>query len=189
MRISRKTIEKDEVFLRQISKEVDFNNDIYKKEVEQLKIFCLSRGSLALAAVQIGIPKRMIYIRNTDLEKLENKEHDESRVLINPVIISRKGHTKYWEACASCLDYLGLVNRPYEVVIEYYDIDKVKHREKFEGFESTVLSHELDHLDGILHMDIAEEILNMPQMERIKYRKDHPYEIISKTCDYYSINN
>ena len=126
----------------------------------------------------------MVFIRNTDLDELENREHNESRILINPVIISRKGHTKYWEACASCLDYMGLVNRPYEVVIEYFDMDGVKHREKFEGFESTVLSHELDHLDGILHMDIAEEILNMPKDERKEFRKEHPYEIISKTCNY-----
>ncbi len=63
-------------------------------------------------------------------------------------------------------------------------MDGVKHREKFEGFESTVLSHELDHLDGILHMDIAEEILNMPKDERKEFRKEHPYEIISKTCNY-----
>ena len=163
MKIERKTIEKDEKYLRQISKEVDFNDISYKEEIVLLENFCLDRGSLALAAIQIGIPKRMVFIRNTDLDELENREHNESRILINPVIISRKGHTKYWEACASCLDYMGLVNRPYEVVIEYFDMDVVKHREKFEGFESTVLSHELDHLDGILHMDIAEEILNMPK--------------------------
>ena len=184
MEITRKTIEKDEDYLRQISKEVDFNDTSYIEEIKQLEKFCLDRGSLALAAIQIGIPKRMVFIRNTDLEELQNKEHNESRVLINPVIISRKGHTKYWEACASCLDYMGLVNRPYEVVIEYFDIDGKKHRETFEGFESTVLSHELDHLDGILHMDIAEEILNMPKEERIEFRKKHPYEVISKICDY-----
>ena len=184
MEIERKTIEKDEKYLRQISKEVDFNDISYKEEIVLLENFCLDRGSLALAAIQIGIPKRMVFIRNTDLDELENREHNESRILINPVIISRKGHTKYWEACASCLDYMVLVNRPYEVVIEYFDMDGVKHREKFEGFESTVLSHELDHLDGILHMDIAEEILNMPKDERKKFRKEHPYEIISKTCNY-----
>ena len=184
MEIERKTIEKDEKYLRQISKEVDFNDISYKEEIILLENFCLDRGSLALAAIQIGIPKRIVFIRNTDLDELENREHNESRILINPVIISRKGHTKYWEACASCLDYMGLVNRPYEVVIEYFDMDGVKHREKFEGFESTVLSHELDHLDGILHMDIAEEILNMPKDERKEFRKEHPYEIISKTCNY-----
>ena len=184
MEIVRKTIENDEEYLRQISKEVDFSDDSYKEEIELLKDFCLKRSSLALAAVQIGIPKRMIYIRNTNLNELENEEHNESRVLINPVIISRKGHTKYWEACASCLDNMGLVSRPYEMVVSYFDINGVKHEEKYEGFESTVVSHEIDHLNGILHMDIAEEVLVMTKEERAEFRKTHPYEIISKTCEY-----
>ena len=50
-------------------------------------------------------------------------------------------------------------------------------------FEATVLSHELDHLDVILHMDIAEEVLNMTPEERKAYREEHPYEVISKICE------
>ena len=79
---------------------------------------------------------------------------------------------------------MGLVVRPYEMVVKYYDINGLEHEEKFEGFEATVLSHELDHLDGILHMDIAEEVIRMDAEHRKEFRKDHPYEIISKTCEY-----
>ena len=185
MEIVRKTIENDEEYLRQISKEVDFSDDSYKEEVKELEKFCLDTVCFALAAVQIGIPKRIVYLKNTTLDiPTENMDYNESKVLINPVIISRKGHTKYWEACVSCLTNTGLVSRPYEMVIEYFDIDGVKQTETFEGFESTVLSHELDHLDGILHMDIAEELLQMDKDERKEFRKTHPYEIISKTCEY-----
>ena len=180
----RKTIENDEEYLRQISKEVDFSDKTYKEDIELLKRFCLARGSLALAAVQIGIPKRIVYIRNTNLNELENTEHDESRILINPVVISRRGLTKYWEACASCLNNMGLVSRPYEMTIEYFDMEGKKHKEIFNRFGATVLSHELDHLDGTLHMDIAEEILVMTPDERKKFRKNHPYEVIFKTCEY-----
>jgi len=127
----------------------------------------------------------MIYLKNTTLDvPLEDMSHNESKVLINPIVTSRKGHTKYWEACLSCLDNMGLVSRPYEMNVQYYDENGVEHVETFEGFEATVLSHELDHLDGILHMDIAEEVLNMTTEERKAYREEHPYEIISKTCDY-----
>ena len=87
----------------------------------------------------------------------------------------------------SCLDNMGLVVRPYEVVVRYYDINGNEHEEKFEGFESTVLSHELDHLDGILHMDVAKELLVMPKEERKKFRKEHPYKVISKTCEYRAV--
>lgn len=183
MEIKRKTIENDLDYLKQISEEVDFNDTSYLKDIKKLDEFCKNTECFALAAVQIGIPKRIVYLKNTKLEKVD-EDYNESKVLINPVIISRRGKTRYWEACLSCLDFMGLVERPYEMVIEYQDINGNRHKEKYEGFESTVLSHELDHLDGILHMDIAEEVLNMPKEERIEFRKTHPYEIISKTCNY-----
>ena len=188
MEIIRKTIENDLEYLKQISKEVSLDDKSYLDDIKLLEEFCINNECFALAAVQIGIPKRIVYLKNTSLDvSIEDKQYNEAKVLINPVIISRKGHTKYWEACLSCLDNMGLVSRPYEMVVSYYDINGVKNEVKIEGFEATVLSHELDHLDGILHMDIAEEILNMPKEERKEYRKTHPYEVISKTCDYEKI--
>ena len=134
---------------------------------------------MALAAVQLGIPKRLIYLKNTDLELINRKNndqetdedrlHNEQRILINPIIVSREGLTDYWEACASCLDNLGHVKRPYKIIIKYQDINGNFHSEVFEGFESTVLSHEMDHLDGILHMDIADEVLVMTREERKEF--------------------
>lgn len=186
MDIQRKTILNDEEYLRQISQVVDLTNNEYKEDIKLLEEFCLNNECFALAAIQIGIPKRIVYLKNTTLDKsLEDKDYNEAKVLINPVILSRKGHTKYWEACLSCLDNMGLVNRPYQMTIEYYDKNGILHNETIEGFEATVVSHELDHLDGILHMDIAEEVLDMPKEERKEFRKKHPYEIISKTCNYH----
>ena len=186
MDIVNKTIENDEEYLRQISLPVSFDNDDYKKDIELLEKFCLSRELFALAAVQIGIPKRIMYFRltNPDLELKDNPDYNEGKVMINPVVISRKGHTKYWEACVSCLDNTALVNRPYEIEIEYFDANNIKHAETINGFEATVFSHEMDHLDGILHMDIAEQILIMTKEERVAFRRQHPYKIISKTGDY-----
>ena len=185
MQITRKTIENDEEYLRQISVPVSLDDKSYQKEIELLEQFCLETECFALAAVQIGIPKRMIYLKNTSLDvPIEEMGYNESKVLINPVVLSRMGHTKFWEACLSCLDNMGLVNRPYEMVVKYFDKDGILHEDKFEGFESTVLSHELDHLDGILHMDLAEQVFVLPKEERKKFRELHPYEIISKTCDY-----
>lgn len=185
MEIKRKTIENDEEYLRQISVPVSLDDNSYKKEIDMLEQFCLETECFALAAVQIGIPKRMIYLKNTTLDvPLEEMNHNESKVLINPVVVSRNGHARYWEACLSCLDNMGLVSRPYEMIVRYFDKAGFEHEDKFEGFEATVLSHELDHLDGILHIDIAEQVLNMPKEKRKEFREQYPYEIISKTCDY-----
>ena len=57
--------------------------------------------------------------KKTNLDEFENKEYNEMKVMINPVIISKVGLTRYWEACASCLDNIGLVERPYKIEVKY----------------------------------------------------------------------
>ena len=194
------TIADNEKFLRQKSAIVDIKNDMdLNKNIKVLDKFCIANDVMAMAAVQLGIPKRIVYLKNTNLDIInkmqdntvsqEEMDYNESRVLINPTIINREGLTEYWEACASCLDNCGRVLRPYKIELEYFDIDGNKHSEIFEGFESTVLSHEIDHLDGILHIDIAEEVLEMPAEERKVWRQTHGYKIYSKTGDYYSQKN
>ncbi len=189
------TIADNEDYLRQISKPVIFPDKDLGSNIKVLEqYFNQSDITLALAAIQLGIPKRLIYLKNTDLELInrknndqeteEDKTHNEHRILINPVIVSKEGLTDYWEACASCLDNLGHVKRPYKIVVEYQDINGNYHSDTFAGFEATVLSHEMDHLDGILHMDIADELLVMTKEERKQFRKKHGYNIISKSGNY-----
>lgn len=189
MKIKHITLKDNEDFLRQKSKIVNFKDKNLKEEIDLLDKYCKDTVCFALSAVQIGIPKRIIYLKNTTLDiDIKNKGYNESKILINPVIISKKGLTEFWEACYSCGEYMGLVDRPYQITIEYYDISRNKNIETFNGFEETVLSHEYDHLDGILHIDIAKKIIKMPKEKRIEFRKNHPYKIISKDC-YYRQNN
>lgn len=194
-KIKKITISDNEDYLRQISLPVDIENDKeLSKDIEILDEFCKENDVMAMAAVQLGIPKRIVYLKNTNLEIInkmqtnstteDEEKYNEAKVLINPVITKREGLTEYWEACASCLDNCGKVLRPYKIDLEYVDIEGEKHSVTFEGFESTVLSHEMDHLDGILHIDIAEEVKNMPKEERKKWRQTHGYKIISKTGNY-----
>ena len=116
------TIADNENFLRQVSKPVVFPDKDLENDIKVLEqYFSQSDITLALAAVQLGIPKRLIYLKNTDLELINRKNndqeteedrlHNEQRILINPVIISKEGITDYWEACASCLDNLGHVKK------------------------------------------------------------------------------
>ena len=79
MEIIQKTIANDEKYLRQISQPVLFEDSSYKKEIELLEKFCLENECFALAAVQIGIPKRMIYLKNTTLDiPLEEINYNET---------------------------------------------------------------------------------------------------------------
>ena len=152
---------------------------------------------MAMAAIQLGIPKRIVYVKNTNLDilnkrltdegKEETKDYNEAKILINPEILSREGITTFWEACASCSWnegeikkwYTGKVKRQYKIKVKYSDLEGIEHEEDFEGFESTVLCHEIDHLDGILHIDIADKVINGTKEERIALRKKEGYTIIS----------
>ncbi len=184
MRLDRETIEKDEKLLRQKSKLVDFDSNDWQEALKKLDYFCTHDDNImAIASVQLGIPLRLVYLKKTDLDRLE-EDYNEGRILINPKIIKEEGLTRYWEACASCLDYTGLVERPYKIEVEYFDINQEKRKEVFIGFPATVLSHEIDHLDGILHLDIALEVKQLNKEERKKLRKKEPYQIIRKTGKY-----
>ena len=112
------TILDNEEYLRQVSEKVKSNDDL-SEAIKTLEEYCTENEVMAMAAIQLGIPKRIIYLKNTNIDIInkmqydketdEEKNYNESRILINPVIKSREGLTEYWEACASCLDNIGLV--------------------------------------------------------------------------------
>ena len=196
------TIENNEQYLRQISKKVNIADPELHNNIVVLQNYCIQNEVMAMAAIQLGIPKKIVYVKNTNLDilnkrltdegKEETKDYNEAKVLINPEILLREGITTFWEACASCSWYegeikkwyTGKVKRPYKIKIRYSDLEGVEHEEYFEGFESTVLCHEIDHLDGILHIDIADKVIKGTKEERIALRKKDGYRIISKVGNY-----
>ena len=182
-----KNIEKDLEYLKNVSKEVVLPDEKLEEDIALLRNFSRETGALAMAAVQLGIPKRLIYVRNTNLNDLENRNIDEELVLINPNIVKMSGFTRYWEACASCLDNMALVERPYEIEVEYYNKIGDKKIHTFTDFEATVFAHEYDHLNGILHMDRVIQIYYLSHDKRKAFREllpNHGYEIISKTGNF-----
>ena len=166
--------------------DVDFTNDEYKKDIEELREFCLNSECYALAPIQIGIPKRIIFIRNTSTDMTNNnKDYNEEIIYINPIIKNMYGHTRFLEGCGSCRysngNYVvGVVDRPYKIEVEYFDINGEKQNKIIEGFETTVFCHEYDHLEGILHMDRLDEssLMTLDQMK--EFRTNNGYEVIDK---------
>ena len=68
MKIEALTIADNELFLRQVSKEVDPKDPQLKEHIQALEMYCKQHEVMARASVQIGIPKRLIYLKNTNLE-------------------------------------------------------------------------------------------------------------------------
>ena len=201
-RLESITIENNEQYLRQTSKKVYISDPELHNNIVVLQDYCMQNEVMAMAAIQLGIPKRIVYVKNTNLDvvtrrftdegKEETKDYNEAKVLINPEIISKEGLTTFWEGCQSCSIhegdvekwYIGKVKRPYKIRVKYFDIEGNEHEDEFEGFESTVLCHEIDYLDGILHIDIADKVIMGTTEERIELRKKEGYTIISQTGDF-----
>ena len=183
--VKRITIEDNEKYLRQVSVDVDFNSDDIKKDIDIIREFSVNSELYALAPVQIGIPKRIIFVRNTssDMTKNNDSGYNEEIIYINPVIKNMYGHTRFLEGCGSCRysdgNYVvGVVDRPYKIDVDYFDIDGNKQSKTIEGFESVVFCHEYDHLNGVLHMDRIKETSLMTLDEMRIYRTSNPYLII-----------
>lgn len=166
-----RTIENDEKFLRKKSDVVSSEDISYKEEIKLLKQFCVDRESFAVSSIQLGIPKQIIYF-------YQNEKRIIDKIMINPKIIKKKGKAEYWEACISVPNKIGLVERPYEIEIEYLDENGNSITEDYVGLDATIISHEIDHLNGVLFIDKAKEIKNMNKDERVEFRKNHPYRIL-----------
>ena len=168
------TIENNEQYLRQYSRKVDISDPELHNNIVVLQDYCMQNDVMAMAAVQLGIPKRIVYVKNTNLEILNKRLTDEGKEETKDYWY--EGEVKKW--------YNGKVKRPYKIRVRYFDIEGNEHEDEFEGFESTVICHEIDHLDGILHIDIADKVIKGTKEERIELRKKDGYTIISQTGDF-----
>lgn len=125
----------------------NFNNEL-SSLLDDMKETVRAECGAGLAAPQIGIPLRVVVI---DVEEGFFE-------LVNPVIISYKGEQVGAEGCLSVKGKQGTVKRPYKVKAEYRDRNGKKHKLTAEGFFARAVCHELDHLDGKLYIDCAEEV-------------------------------
>ncbi len=106
-------------------------------------------NGVGLAAPQVGMLKRVVVI-DTDGVLYE---------LVNPVIVKTNGTQTGPEGCLSLPGQQGIVTRPMEVTVEAYDRNGKKFRLKGKELLARAICHELDHLDGVLYVDIAEEMI------------------------------
>ena len=120
-----------------------------RKLVDDLCETMYEAPGIGLAAIQIGIPKRVVTM---DLSKKED-DH-KPQVFINPEIIWKSEETsKYEEGCLSIPEYYEEVKRPARVKVKYLDLDGKPHEIEASGLLATCLQHEIDHTNGVLFID------------------------------------
>ena len=140
--------------LRKRARDVEEVDDKIRELLQDMyETMKAAKDGVGLAAPQIGVLKRLIVI---DL----SEEGDKVYKLVNPVIVKSKGQQVCREGCLSVPGLLGDVTRPKEVWVEALDEFGKKVKIKASDMLAVVLSHEIDHLDGILFIDKATEIFD-----------------------------
>lgn len=136
--------EKDEI-LRKKSREVEVIDERIKELLNDMVETLHKYNGVGLAAPQIGILKKLVVIDLYD---------DKGPIkLVNPRIIKQKGEQEVEEGCLSFPNQYAKIIRPMEVVVEALDEDGNKIKIKGKGLLAQALSHEIDHLEGILFID------------------------------------
>ena len=140
--------------LRQISEPVEKVGDEERELMRDMLETMYSASGIGLAAIQIGIPKRIIVM---DLSKEENKKLP--MYFVNPVISEKNNEKKtYEEGCLSVPNQFAEIDRPNKCQVEYLDFDGNKQSLQAEGLLATCIQHEIDHLEGILFIDYLSKL-------------------------------
>lgn len=153
----------DDPILRKKASEVKIIDDYIKELIEDMFETMYENDGLGLAAPQIGVLRRIVVIeiddRNTEKQEKEGKPKDQvgKYVFINPVITKSSGEQLVSEGCLSFPGMRGKVRRPLNLTVEYLDEFGKKQIIKAEGLLAHALSHEIDHLDGIVYVEKVEE--------------------------------
>ena len=136
--------EGDEI-LRKQSREVEKVDDKIKELLDDMVETMHKYNGVGLAAVQVGILKRVIVIDLYD---------DKGPIkLINPVIIKEKGEQEVEEGCLSFPNKYAKMIRPKEVTVEALDENGKKIKIQGKDLLAQALAHEIDHLNGIVFID------------------------------------
>ena len=141
-------------FLRQISKPVEKVTKDEQNLMDDMLDTMYAANGIGLAAIQIGVPKRIIVM---DLSK--DPEKKEPKYFVNPVIKSKNLEKSiYEEGCLSVPNQFAEIERPSKCDVEYLDYNGKKKLIQAEGLLATCIQHEMDHLEGILFIDYLSKL-------------------------------
>ena len=150
----KKILTEPNKLLRQVSMNVEKVGDEERTLMEDMLDTMYDAPGIGLAAIQIGVPKRVIVM---DISKDENKK--EPMYFVNPVIKNKNEEkAKYEEGCLSVPDQFAEIERPNTCEVEYLDYDGKKQLLKADGLLATCIQHEMDHLEGILFIDYLSKL-------------------------------
>ena len=153
--------------LRQISQKVDKVGKEEQKLMDDMLETMYSANGIGLAAIQIGVPKRIIVM---DLSKEKEKK---PMFFVNPEINNKnKVHSVYEEGCLSVPNQFAEIERPSTCEVKYLDYNGNEKILKAEGLLATCIQHEMDHLEGVLFIDYLSKLKKSIIIKKLSKQKD-----------------
>ena len=171
---TKKILTEPNKLLRQISKTVEKVEDEERKLMDDMLETMYAANGIGLAAIQIGVPKRIIVM---DISKEENEKNP--MFFVNPVIIKKNVQkATYEEGCLSVPNQFAEIDRPNSCEVEYLDYNGNKKNLKAEGLLATCIQHEMDHLEGILFIDYLSKLKKTMIIKKLSKLKAKPDRIV-----------
>ncbi|HEY1963009.1 MAG TPA: peptide deformylase [Rhizomicrobium sp.] len=153
--------------LKAVSEEVSRVDGEIKKLIDDMLESMYAAEGIGLAAVQIGVPKRVLVM---DLAQKEGRR--EPQAYINPKILwASEETTTVQEGCLSVPDIWEEVDRPSRIRAEFLDRNGVLQTIEAEDLLATCLQHEMDHLDGILFIDHLSKLKRSIALRKVQKAK------------------
>ena len=160
--------------LRQKSKPVETVGEEERNIMDDMLETMYHANGIGLAAIQIGIPKRIIVM---DISK--DKEKKNPMYFVNPIIKNKNSeNSTYEEGCLSVPNYFAEIDRPKKCEVDYLDYDGKKKTLSAEGLLATCIQHEIDHLEGILFIDYLSKLKKTIIVKKLSKQKKSPDRII-----------
>jgi peptide deformylase len=135
--------------LRLVSEPVERVDEDVRKLVADMFETMYEAPGVGLAAIQVGVPKRVVTIDAT-----RGEEEKQPIGLINPEIVwVSEEKIAHEEGCLSIPEYLDEVERPERVKVRFLDLEGRAHELEADGLLARVVQHEIDHINGVLFID------------------------------------
>jgi peptide deformylase len=165
----RPILEAPDPRLRVISTPVETVDDEVRALIADMFETMYDAPGIGLAAVQVGVPKRILVIDLQEEESEDGERIRHPRVFINPELSDpAEDVSVYNEGCLSVPDQYADVERPVAIQARWLDEQGVAHDERIEGMLATCLQHEMDHLEGILFIDHLSKLKRDMVMKKLE---------------------
>ena len=163
----KKILTEPNKILRQISKPVKKVGKYEQTLMDDMLETMYAADGIGLAAIQIGIPKRII-VMDISWSKGEKKP----MYFVNPVIKNKNSsHSTYEEGCLSVPNQFAEIERPNKCEVEYLDFNGKRQLLKADGLLATCIQHEMDHLEGILFIDYLSKLKKSMILKKLSKNK------------------